>query len=358
MSDGRFARGLVVGKFSPLHKGHELLLRTALNRCESLLVISYSKPEFRGCGAGYRDAWFQALFPDIRHVAVTDARLAEWFPGLGYRVPGNDQPDSIHRDFVAFLCEQVFCLEVDAVFTSEEYGPGFAAHLTRRFRQRNPQAEAVAHVMVDRSRHSVPISATRVRENVHRGRQWLSAAVYSTFVKRICILGGESSGKSTLASAMAASCHTRAVPEYGRELWEQQSGRLEFADLIAIARAQVEREEVAAGDAFQFLFCDTSPLTTLFYSLEMFGRADDELLAFAARKYDRYVLCEPDFDFVQDGTRRDSAFRDRQHAWYLAQFEQRGLPYLTVSGPLAVRVATLLSDLGWVDELGSQDRSR
>jgi nicotinamide riboside kinase len=80
-------------------------------------------------------------------------------------------------------------------------------------------------------------------------------------------------------------------------------------------------------------------LTTLLYSQEMFGRADVELVALAARPYHHTILCEPDFDFVQDGTRRDDAFRRRQHEWYLRELEARGVAYRVVGGALDARVA-------------------
>ncbi|MDP4366102.1 adenylyltransferase/cytidyltransferase family protein, partial [Escherichia coli] len=44
-----FATGLVVGKFAPLHCGHEKLINTALAQCEELFIISYSVPEMPDC---------------------------------------------------------------------------------------------------------------------------------------------------------------------------------------------------------------------------------------------------------------------------------------------------------------------
>jgi nicotinamide riboside kinase len=102
-----------------------------------------------------------------------------------------------------------------------------------------------------------------------------------------------------------------------------------------IAREQIRREDSAADSARGFVFCDTSPLTTLFYSLDMFGRADPELYLAAQRSYSAVVLCAPDFPFVQDGTRRDETFRQQQHAWYEAQLAARGVCYVTARGSIA-----------------------
>lgn len=158
-------------------------------------------------------------------------------------------------------------------------------------------------------------------------------------MERICLLGAESTGKSTLAEALAMALGTAWVPEYGRERWLEKGGHLEYADMLDIGRRQVALEEFAARTASRWLFCDTSPMTTAFYSEAMFGRVDDELLRLAARPYDRTWLCAPDFALVQDGTRRDQAFRRRQHDWYLARLECYGVPYEVLTGDHSRRMA-------------------
>jgi NadR type nicotinamide-nucleotide adenylyltransferase len=195
--------------------------------------------------------------------------------------------------------------------------------------------------MVDRDRRTVPISATELRRNPWRQWEFLPPPVARTLVKRIALLGGESSGKTALAARLADELHTSWAPEYGRELWEARGGALGYEDLTRIAREQIRREELALETARGFLFCDTSPLTTLFYSLEMFGRAEAELQLAARRKYAIVVLCAPDFPFVQDGTRRDEAFRRRQHVWYETQLADRGVAYVTARGSLDDRTLFL-----------------
>src|SRR5882672_1129078 len=128
----RFSHGLVVGKFSPLHRGHELLIRRALDECAEVVVLSYSKPEFPGCDAARREHWLSALFPETKRLVMTDERLREWIkPGAEFvKVPSNELADTVHRRFCGFLCHDVLGATVDAVFTSEDYGDGFAAELT------------------------------------------------------------------------------------------------------------------------------------------------------------------------------------------------------------------------------------
>jgi NadR type nicotinamide-nucleotide adenylyltransferase len=192
--------------------------------------------------------------------------------------------------------------------------------------------------LVDRNRQKLPISGALLRQDIHARREWLSPVVYASFVQRVCLLGGESSGKSTLAAALAKTFDTSHVAEYGRELWDAKSGVLAFDDMKHIAEVQIQREEAAAMHANQFLFCDTSPLTTLFYSHHMFGKAEPALERLAERAYNYTVLSAPDFAFVQDGTRQPEDFRMRQHEWYLSELSRRRIPFFTATGSIENRI--------------------
>ncbi|MCD9088161.1 AAA family ATPase [Stenotrophomonas sp. SY1] len=345
--------GLVVGKFCPLHRGHQLLLDQAQAACDELVVISYTKPEFDGMAPARRERWLTALYPQARHWVLDDARLAAHCRRLGIPVrmlPHNDEDDDTHRRFVAWLLREVIRASVDVVFTSEAYGPGFAAVLGEE--QQRHGRNAVTHVAVDPSRRQVPVSGSTVRVDPHAMRDQLAPQVYRDFVRRVVVIGGESTGKSTLAEKLALRRGSVHAAEYGRELWEAQDGQLQEADLLQIARTQVEREERLLEQANGWLVCDTSPLTTLLYAQAMFGRADPQLQVLAARGYDLVLLCEPDVPFVQDGTRRDDAFRRWQHAWYLDELEKRAVPYHRLHGDWDARERAALAAMEQVERGG------
>jgi len=120
-------------------------------------------------------------------------------------------------------------------------------------------------------------------------------------------------------------------------------------DLLKIAHEQIHREEMALKSANRYLFCDTSPLTTAGYGLWMFGHIDPELEELARRSYDAIVLCKPDFPFVQDGFRREEAFRDQQHAWYQDQIANLACPVLEVGGNESERVSSVASWLATLE---------
>ena len=340
----RYNTGLVVGKFAPLHKGHQLVIDTALAACERVIVLSYSKPEFGGCAARARATWLETLYPQCARLVVDDAWIKAWnfdhpdnvcpfFP-----MPENDASESVHRDFVGWLCVHVFGQTVDAVFASEPYLAPFAEHLRHYFKECGFAVSSVAAVMVDEARQRVNVSGTAIRERPYRERDMLDARVEHRIPGRIAILGGESSGKSTLTTALAERLDGVAVEEYGRTLWEEKCGKLVFDDFLEIARTQIEAENSAAFEGKNWVVCDTSPLTTLFYSQEYFGSADPELVRLAERRYDFVLLCAPDFPFVQDGTRREASFRDTQHAWYRRELDARHIPYQLLEGTVAERL--------------------
>jgi HTH-type transcriptional repressor of NAD biosynthesis genes len=338
--------GLVVGKFSPLHFGHEWLINQAASHCDQLLILSYANPSFARCGSSNRRHWLSTRFPLHRSIVIDDAGLRQKCldRGIGPRpIPENSASDRDQQEFLGWLLHEVLQVRPDVFFCSEPYGPSCATTLSRTL------GHAVSAVVFDRDYSSVPISATEIRRDPYGLRHWMAPVVAGAFVHRVVLLGGESSGKSTLAAALASRLETLWVHEYGRELWERQDGVMSEADLLAIGQRQIEREEEALGAANRYLFCDTSPLTTAGYSLWMFGRIDPRLLRLAGRKYDAALLCKPDFAFVQDGYRRDDSFRRQQHAWYLEQAATFECPVLEVEGTLPQRVSTTLSWLAQPD---------
>ena len=340
-----YKHSLIVGKFAPLHQGHQLLIDTALSQSEQVHIFSYSSPEIAGCEPEKRARWLTRLYPQCKVHVITPEFLRFHFSHLGHvELPLNSDDAVIHRRFCAFLWVHLTGEPLDAVFTSENYGEGFVAELNRYFALYHPQHE-VRHVLVDLERVQVPISGTLIRQDPHANRAFLAPEVYRDFVQRVCFLGGESTGKSTLSRLMAERLNTLHVPEYGRILWEEQQGHLAFEDLLKIAKVHLQTEETLAGQASRFLFVDTTPLTTWMYSHFYFGQADPELSALKHRPYEVTFLCAPDFPFVQDGTRAGEDFRARQHRWYLELLQQLTIPYTLLTGTLEERICKIVEVL-------------
>ena len=159
-------------------------------------------------------------------------------------------------------------------------------------------------------------------------------------LRRVAILGAESSGKSTLAAALAAHYGTLWVPEYLREFVET-TGRVPFeTDQYPIAHTQMEREHKAAREASRFLFCDTTPLMTALYSMVYWSRVDPQLAALdRVHDYAFTLVTAPDGPWIPDGLMRESeAVRQSVHRQVLEALERRAIPYTLVSGSLPQRI--------------------
>ena len=264
----RWRLGLVVGKFSPLHLGHELLIEHAMAHCRQVLVLGYSKPELPVCSAARRQRWVQGRFPQALNVQLDDLWVQRRCQALGVpelAMPPNTAPDTEQQNWLAWLLDSVLQLRPDAMFASEPYVHPTCERLSQQF------GHPVFPVLFDPARRRISARASTIRQDFHRHRHALHPEVYQDFVLRVAVLGAESSGKTTLAQALAAQFNTPWVPEYGRELWEARQGQLTLADLADIAQAQVRRETRLCSQAHEVIFCDTTPLTTLGYAGWMFG---------------------------------------------------------------------------------------
>lgn len=339
--------GLIIGKFCPLHLGHEHLINHALKNCDKLVIVSYTKPEFPHCAPINREMWLHTRFPQAKYWVIDDKVLKSLClknNEAPREIPENDASETIHRGFVAWLCHKILKVKINKIFTSEDYGEGFVQYMQDYFQPIFPSLK-ITHELVDLHRTSVPINATKIRLEPQKHKKFLSPEVYAFFVKRLCFLGGESTGKSTLTQLVAKTLQAEFVLEYGRELWESKRGNLQFEDMLTIAETQIQGENAKSLITQDWLICDTSPLTTFFYSLDLFGKADKTLELLSWRPYDLVFLCAPDFDFVQDGTRRDPAFREKQHQWYLKTLEERNIPYVILEGSIESRIKSILAIL-------------
>ena len=343
--------GLVVGKFWPPHRGHQLLLETAAAQVAELVVLVYANPTGHGPDSATmpvaeRARWLRELyrgdeFAEGPRIGTTPLRVFA-LSAEADGVPPDAADDHTHREFVRQWLHR-HGLAPAVVFSSEEYGPGFAAHL------------GAAHVAVDAARQQVPVSGTAVRREPAAMAAFLHPLVAAQLgvvppaaVPRVALLGAESSGKSTLAAALAEAMQTAWVPEYGRTLHEQKNGNLDYEDLLYIARRHVELEDEAAAQAHGWLFCDTNAATTALYSYYYFHRCDPALRAMAAvcgQRYAHTFVCAPTVPFAQDGWRGPEALRSFQHGMILMQLDFYGIPYTLIDGTVAERVAQVLGHL-------------
>ena len=65
-------RGLALGKCAPLHRGHQLVIETALSEMDETVVIVYDAPETTSVPLAVRSGWIRALYPSVRVIEAWD----------------------------------------------------------------------------------------------------------------------------------------------------------------------------------------------------------------------------------------------------------------------------------------------
>lgn len=156
-------------------------------------------------------------------------------------------------------------------------------------------------------------------------------------MKRICLHGPESTGKSTLATRLAAHFGCEVVPEYGRAYCEAHGTDIGMAELVHIAEAQDAMNRAAAkratGLRAPMVLFDTDPLITEVWAHMMFGHGDPWFDRFAGCA-DLYLLLDIDLPFVDDGLRVYAKPDERRHFFGLCRtvLERRNVPFSLIRG--------------------------
>lgn len=330
MNDPRAALGVVVGKFLPPHRGHSLLVTTATRRCAEVLVVVCARPD-DPIPAGVRAGWLAELHPDAA-VLVTPDDIPEHDPV--------ERAEEISRAWagrVGELALDRFGRRPDLVLSSEEYGPRFARYL------------GAEHVEVDRDRLRVPVSGTAVRADPFGQWEFLDPVVRSWFVRRVCVVGAESTGTTTLARALAAHYGCPWVPEYGRAYCAERLAvepEISWAteDFVQIATRQLAHEDAAARLGSPLLVCDTDALATSIWHERYLGTRSDPARALAGgRRYALYLLTGDEIPFVQDGTRDGEHVRGWMTHRFREELAGRPEPWVQVSGSRELRLATAVA---------------
>lgn len=307
-----------------------LVLDRALAQCERVSVWVYSRPDFPSMPSPLRRGWVRELYPSRLYPTL---HLLPDAPNP----PLNAEPDAVHRAYVRSVLDG-WNVHPDAVFTSEAYGDALAAEL------------GATHVLVDAGREVVPISGTQLRADVHAYREFLDPLVYAHFVRRVVILGAESTGKSTLTKALGEAFGTTWVREYGRDVYERENGALnpEHFLEIALGHRALEDEAARTPGVNRWVFVDTNAATTLMWSYLLTGTALPELHALADACQTRYThafLCDTDLPHEQDGWRANTEVRGVQQSFIVQDLETRGVVYRVVRGSVQERIEQIKAAL-------------
>lgn len=145
--------GFTIGKFAPFHKGHEFLINTAIKQTDEFYVVVYDTPDLN-IDIETKLKWIKNKFPNVKIIKAYNSPKKY---GL------DNESVKIQMEYLSNLIKNI---PVTCFFSSEEYGKYVAEYLN------------IENVVVDIDRKSVPICASKIRENLEENKEFLNDIVY------------------------------------------------------------------------------------------------------------------------------------------------------------------------------------
>jgi HTH-type transcriptional repressor of NAD biosynthesis genes len=299
------------GSFDPLHLGHISDIIKAAAICEELYVMISWCEGRESTSKELRYRWILNCtkhLPNVRIILVEDQAVSKEVYNTDYywEKGAQDIKNAIGKP-------------IDAVFCGSDYLG------TNRFESLYCPESAVIYF----DREEVPISSTEIREWASAHWDYLPEVCKDYYARKVLVVGGESTGKSTLVQNLALAYNTNYVAEYGRVTADYAGG--EDFMLADDLHENLLRQRIniidAAKKSNRILFVDTDAITTLFYSRFLLQNQKQievcEKLATAINEmtqWDLVLFLEPDVEFIQDGTRNEKIRANREK--YSQQIKQ------------------------------------
>lgn len=317
----KYKVGMYGGSFNPLHLGHVNNIIIASNQCEKLyVVLSVSKDEHE-INHRERLMWLKSITKDMENVEVFeifDNNISK--DNYDWQIGANDIKKYIKKP-------------IDAVFSGDDY------------KDKNVwESLYTESEIVYIPRKFINISSTKIRNNPYKYFEYLPNVVKPYYTKKICIIGTESCGKTTLVRNLAKVFNTSHVEEAGRYICDEAGGidNMQPYHYFEILFKHKQLEKDALEISNKVLFIDTDSLTTLYYyklgyeSTSEFNSAFTNIAENISKlnNYDLYIFLEPDVEWVQDGTRTygESEVRNNNNETLKKIFNENNITYICING--------------------------
>jgi NadR type nicotinamide-nucleotide adenylyltransferase len=312
-------RGLTLGKYAPLHRGHQYVVETGLAEMDEMTAIVYDAPDITEVPLSVRSDWLRSLYPSLRVVEAWDGPTE-----VGY------SPE-LMAGHERYVLDELDIGEITHFYSSEPYGE----HMSR--------ALGAVDRRVDHRREQIPVSATAVRRDPFAHRRYLDPRVYRDLVSNVVFLGAPCTGKTTLARRLANAFGTEWMPEYGREYWERHhvNRRLEPEQLLEIAEEHILRETALLERSDTYLFTDTNAVTTATFARCYHGTVLPKLQALAAEaaaRYDLVFLCDTDIPDCRTWDRSGRVPRNAFQRQVIGDLKRLRVPYVRIAGSVDQRI--------------------
>lgn len=293
----RFNVGMYGGSFNPLHLGHVDCIIQAANMCRKLYIVLSN-----GTGRGeinYRIR-YRWLYQVTKHIGNVKIIILE--DDTETKAAYTKEYWSADAQKVKALIEE----PIDIVFCGSDYDENSFWNVCY------PESEFFIFPRNE-------INSTEIRANPYKHWDWLPQVVRPFYVKKVLLLGGESTGKSTLTINLANRFATNFIDEAGKYLSEKSGTDLLMLseDFTEILLQHKMNEIKAVEKSNKVLFIDTDALVTQFYMSFLNDPEIEKNRALSdaidrINSYDLILFLEPDVDFVQDGDRSEVIKNDRK----------------------------------------------
>lgn len=322
----KYKVGMYGGSFDPLHIGHIHDIIRAAAMCEELYVmISWCE----GRETTSKELRYRWILNSTRHLSNVKIIMIE-----DEAVSKEEYNTDYYWEKGAEDIKRTIGKPLDAVFCGSDY------YGTNRFESLYcPESEVVYF-----DRAEVPISSTEIRTWATQHWDYIPEVCKDYYVRKVLVVGGESTGKSTLVQNLAMAYNTNFVAEVGRETCDFAGGEelMILEDLIENLIRQKDEVRRAAKHSNRILFVDTDALTTGFYcNLLLTDVEERTAMASLAESihwtndWDLVLFLEPEgTEFVQDGTRNEEIKSDRKKYSEMLKkwFDDNQVKYFAISG--------------------------
>ncbi len=315
----KYKVGMYGGAFNPLHLGHLECMIKAAGLCDELyIVISYRENE-TDVPLKVKIRWVHQLTKHIGNVKI--------IPLEDKLTNKEDYVEALWQEDCKKVKEQIG-KTINVVFCGSDYDENSFW---------NKCYEDADFIVIPRNEYS----STEIRKDIYGHWDWMPQIVRSYFTKKVLLIGGESSGKSTLTINLANYFNTVYLEEVGRDLSELSGTDVYMLseDFTRILLEHKAKEMRLLEQSNKVFFEDTDCLITKFFMdfLEDEGIEKNEKLAEAIadlNSYDLILYLEPDVDWVQDGDRSEVIAADRYKYGEMIKelYIRHGFEFKTISG--------------------------
>lgn len=299
--------GVIFGKFYPLHTGHIHFIQLAISQVDELYIV--------------------LCYDDKRDMQLFKESAMSKQPTVNDRMRWLLQTFKYQKNIIIEMLDESdtpsypngwveWSEKVKYLFNDREIYPDIIFSSEPQDIKMYEELFNIKAKLIDPEREFIHISSTQIRQSPLQNWSYIPTEVRPFFVRTIAILGGESSGKSTMVNKLANVFNTTSAWEYGREyVFEALGGderALQYSDYDKIALGHAKYIDFAVKHANKIAFIDTDFVTTQAFCKKYEGKENPFVQALIEHyRFDLTILLDNNTPWIADGLRRLGSQDDR-----------------------------------------------